>query len=352
MAADEKIIIACTAPHHGGGLGQHFSYFVELARSQGKLLSYFTPRPKPQDAAGVRVVDAVTPWLMRYTPLRFYPGAISHRINEQFDKAVAKLLPRPESACVFMGFNGQALRCFQRARDLGYSRLEIIAGNSHVLNVRRQHELAFKAYPIEKSWLSSAQVKKTLREYEMADVIHVPSEYTRQTFLKEGFPQQRLSRIHYPPDPRFVPPARKPADGVFRIVYCGTLSVFKGVPVLIEAFGKLRDSRARLTLVGGSGTRGMRRYLERALAADPRIQIKPGDPLPHLQQADVYVHPSYEDNLPYAAAEAHACGLTMILTENTGMKEFIRPGENGLVVPTGNVDALYQSLQALRPNQP
>ena len=67
----------------------------------------------------------------------------------------------------------------------------------------------------------------------------------------------------------------------------------------------------------------MRRYLERARARDPRISVVPGDPLPHLQRARLCVHPAYEDGFGYAPAEALACGVPVIVTEDTGMKELI-----------------------------
>jgi glycosyltransferase involved in cell wall biosynthesis len=43
--------------------------------------------------------------------------------------------------------------------------------------------------------------------------------------------------------------------------------------------------------------------------------------------------------------EALACGVPVIATEDTGMKEYIRPGENGFVVPTGNREAIRERLE-------
>jgi glycosyltransferase involved in cell wall biosynthesis len=121
-----------------------------------------------------------------------------------------------------------------------------------------------------------------------------------------------------------------------------------GIGVLLEAFSRLLDPAARLTLVGGSGSRGMRRFLERWRRFDNRVRIAPGDPLPHLRDADVYVHPSYQDGFGLAPMEALACGVPVIVTEDTGMKEHIRPGENGFIVPTGDWPALLQRLQEVR----
>jgi glycosyltransferase involved in cell wall biosynthesis len=121
----------------------------------------------------------------------------------------------------------------------------------------------------------------------------------------------------------------------------------KGVPDLIEAFTRFRLREAELTLVGGTATRGMLRYMQQAMARDPRIRLSPGDPLPHFRRADVYVHPSYEDNLAYAAGEAIHSGVPAILTFDTGAKEYLREGENGWVVPTGDWQAILDRLEKL-----
>ena len=116
------------------------------------------------------------------------------------------------------------------------------------------------------------------------------------------------------------------------------------MPLLIEAVGKLADPDLRLVLVGGSDTRAMRRFVQRACARDCRILLKVGDPLPHLRRATLCVHPSYEDGFGYAPVEALACGTPAIVSENTGAKELIEPGRNGAVVPTGDADALAQAI--------
>jgi glycosyltransferase involved in cell wall biosynthesis len=244
----------------------------------------------------------------------------------------------------FVGFVGQSLRSFKRARQLHAQRLELHAANSHVDNVVRQHAKATKRYPIEHPWIGEGQHAKTLKEYDEADVIWVASEYTRRTFLEAGVLEKKLVRIHLQTDPRFRPPTVRPSDGIFRVVFVGNLTVGKGVPLLVEAFSRLSSPDAELTLVGGWSSSGMRKYLKQAIAGDPRIRIAPGDPLPHLQKADVCVHPTYEDGWAYAPAEAMACGVPIIVSDDTGMKELVREGVNGYVVPTGNEDALYERL--------
>ena len=339
--------IACSAAHGGGGLGQHFAQIVEDARAESLLTGYYGPGIKPgDDDAGQVVTESLSPWLFQYTPLRFDSGAKSYVSGDLFDRAVAGRLQGPLGE--YIGFGGQALRSFRRARQLGAGRLGLVAANSHVKNVSRLHAQAHRLYPLERSWLNAAQVQKTLREYEMADVIYVASDYTRQTFLAEGFPEDKLRRVLYDTHSRFQSRAARPeSDGVFRIVCTGSLTVMKGIPVLLDAFARLNGD-AELTLVGGWASRGMKRYLLEQTARDPRIRLAPGDPLPYLLRADVYVHPTYEDGWSYAPMEALACGVPVIVTEDTGMKEEVREGINGHIVPTGAWEPLLERLEHFR----
>ena len=100
----------------------------------------------------------------------------------------------------------------------------------------------------------------------------------------------------------------------------------KGIALLLEAFDRLSISNAELRIMGGWSTRSVRRRIQNRIAQDPRITVQPGDPLPVLQKADVFVHPSYEDGFGYAPMEALACGVPVVVTEDTGMKEYVRDG--------------------------
>ena len=40
--------------------------------------------------------------------------------------------------------------------------------------------------------------------------------------------------------------------------------------------------------------------------------------------------------------------MPVLVTEDTGMKEYVSPGQNGFVLPTGDVDALAEHLRMIR----
>ena len=59
---------------------------------------------------------------------------------------------------------------------------------------------------------------------------------------------------------------------------------------------------------------------------------------------DVLVLPSYREGFPRAPMEASAMGVPAMVTDIRGCREAVVHGENGLLFPVGDADALAQSL--------
>ncbi len=115
-------------------------------------------------------------------------------------------------------------------------------------------------------------------------------------------------------------------------MYVGSLSVAKGVPLLIDAVRRLPHPDMRLRARRRLGN--ARACAASCSARAPRTRasaVCPGDPLPRLRAASLCVHPAYEDGFGYAPAEALACGVPVIVSEDTGMKELIDRGATALV---------------------
>jgi glycosyltransferase involved in cell wall biosynthesis len=68
-----------------------------------------------------------------------------------------------------------------------------------------------------------------------------------------------------------------------------------------------------------------------------------------LSAADAFLFPTERDEAaPLILPQAMACGLPVITTTCGGIPEVIdRPGENGLLVPPGDVKALVQAAAAV-----
>ena len=138
---------------------------------------------------------------------------------------------------------------------------------------------------------------------------------------------------------------------VFTFVFVGRIVRDKGINELCRAMDKLsRSVQARLILVGNfedsldpisDEARGI-------IEKNPAIESvgpKYGDELlSYYAASDCFVFPSYREGFPNTVIEAGAMGLPSIVTDINGSREIINHGENGVVIPSKDADALYEAM--------
>jgi glycosyltransferase involved in cell wall biosynthesis len=338
-----RFVVSCSAPGGVGGLGRHLDEILGALDRRAQPTVRIDGSARAGDrSARLRPRLPSRSEVLARLPMRFSAATRLLAYSVDFDSYAARRLPAADH---LIAFNGTALAQGRAARRAGFQSVSVVAANSHLKKVVRQHALAHRQYPLEGSW-APRLVRRNVLEYAQADRIYVASRYTWESFTEEGFADDVLSLFPLTPHPRYVPEATPNPSATFDVVYVGSLSVAKGVPLLIDAFRRLSHADMRLVLVGGWRSRGMRRFIEEARAQDPRIDVRPGDPLEHLRSARLAVHPAYEDGFAYAPAEALACGVPVIVSEDTGMKELIDPSRNGVIVPTGDLDTLTETIAA------
>ena len=64
-------------------------------------------------------------------------------------------------------------------------------------------------------------------------------------------------------------------------------------------------------------------------------------------KSDCFVMPSYREGFPNTVMEAGAMGLPSVVTDINGSREIIIHGENGLIVPSKDTDALYEAMKQM-----
>lgn len=138
---------------------------------------------------------------------------------------------------------------------------------------------------------------------------------------------------------------------VFTFVFVGRIVRDKGINELCQAMDKLSKSvQARLILVGNfedsldSISDDARGIIKRNPAIES-VGPKYGDELlSYYAASDCFVFPSYREGFPNTVIEAGAMGLPSIVTDINGSREIIRQGENGVIVPSKDADALYEAM--------
>ena len=125
-------------------------------------------------------------------------------------------------------------------------------------------------------------------------------------------------------------------------LFVGTLTERKNVVRLAEAFERLGDETATLTLVGDgplrpalSGRRGVK-----LVGAVPHDEIRE-----HIAAARVVCQPSLVEPLGQALLEAMAMGRSVVATNVGGPPEFVSE-ESGVLVDPLDVDAIARGLAA------
>jgi glycosyltransferase involved in cell wall biosynthesis len=142
----------------------------------------------------------------------------------------------------------------------------------------------------------------------------------------------------------------------FVVLFVGKLIARKRPEDLARAVAKLRahqPGRPIYALFAGNGV--LMDALQKVRAETEAPCVLAGfinvDRLPHFYcAADALVHPSESDPHPLVTSEASYLGLPLILSDRIGCigpSDTARPGENALIYPCGDVQALAEALLRL-----
>ena len=147
----------------------------------------------------------------------------------------------------------------------------------------------------------------------------------------------------------------QPDDFVF--VFVGRIVSDKGINELIKAFSELQavennePAGIKLLLVGG-----LENDLD-PLNPETLAEINQNkdiisvgfqrDVRSFFAIADALVFPSYREGFPNVVMQAGAMGLPSIVSDINGCNEIIIEGENGLIIPSKNVEKLKEKMLTL-----
>ncbi|MCC6697212.1 MAG: glycosyltransferase [Candidatus Hydrogenedentes bacterium] len=140
------------------------------------------------------------------------------------------------------------------------------------------------------------------------------------------------------------------------LIFIGRLTAAKGIPVLLEAVAKLRESNpgVRLVLVGDGPDRDW--IVSRAAELGLRDCVEITGYLSldaikeRLLQADVFVMASFAEGVPAVLMEAMASGLPVVATRIAGIPELVDDGVSGFLVPPGDAASLADRMRTLLDN--
>lgn len=258
-----------------------------------------------------------------------------------FDHGVAALMGSPD---LYFGWSTMCLESGRRAKRRGaHFVLDRACPHRDFQEslLERESARVGAIFSCQPDWFRQRQ----LEEYEHADAILVPSEYTARSFpphLRPKVVKAPLSgRCSYPEDLNL---RRKT---VFTVGVLGGNPLRKGYLYLFKAWKKLGLPKAQL-LVRSGGFSGYPALEAISKSMDNcELVSSVRDITNFYRRCDVFVLPSIDDGFGMALIEAMACGCACITTTNTGASELLTHGQDALIVEPANEDQLANSILTL-----
>ncbi len=149
--------------------------------------------------------------------------------------------------------------------------------------------------------------------------------------------------------PRFAKPEER------LLVHLSNFRPVKRVTDVVEIFARVaKASPARLMLIGDGPDRSTAEYLAAKHGVQDRVHFlgKQDNVNELLPLADLMLMPSEMESFGLAALEAMACSVPTIATRVGGVPELVRDGQNGLLFPVGDIDAMSSAAIALLGDPP
>lgn len=181
------------------------------------------------------------------------------------------------------------------------------------------------------------------------------SESTRADLVERGLRRREIEVIPNGVDVESLRPA---ADGEGRydeptILYLGRLQRYKRVDLPLRAVARLREDGLPVRfLIAGKGRHRSALEAERdRLGLDDAARflgyVSEEEKAELLRRSWVHVLTSPKEGWGIANLEAAAAGTPTVASDSPGLRDSVRHGETGFLVPHGDVDALAGKIRTL-----
>jgi glycosyltransferase involved in cell wall biosynthesis len=138
------------------------------------------------------------------------------------------------------------------------------------------------------------------------------------------------------------------------LLYLGRLRHYKRVDLILRALVRLRENgiSTRLLIAGTGDDEGrLRREASRLDLSEDEVHflgfVSEEKKVELLQRAWVHILTSPKEGWGITIVEAGACGTPTVASDAPGLRDSVRDGETGFLVPHGDTEALAQRVGLL-----
>jgi glycosyltransferase involved in cell wall biosynthesis len=206
----------------------------------------------------------------------------------------------------------------------------------------------FSGDPVEFQSSSQARLLRAARDRELRCAAQVlcPSGFLAGLVRGWGIPEERISVLPNPTPPVPALPEPEPHERPL-LAFAGRMTAPKALGVALQAVAMVPE--VDLELAGDGDERAALEAQARELGLDGRVRflgsLSRDEVLALFRRADAALLSSAWENFPHTLVEALAVGTPAIATSVGGVPEIVTDGENGLLVPPGDPDALAGAIR-------
>jgi glycosyltransferase involved in cell wall biosynthesis len=187
----------------------------------------------------------------------------------------------------------------------------------------------------------------------VARIVTISKGITAELQQSLAMPADRFQVIHNPVDTRRIREEAEravdiPAEAYPILVAAGRLDPQKNYPLLLRAVSRVvREQPVTLYILGEGSERPRLESLIQSMRLESHVRLLgfQRNPYPYLKRADLFVLSSDYEGFANVVVEAMAVGTPVIATDCPyGPREILADGKYGILVPTGDEEALAQAI--------
>jgi glycosyltransferase involved in cell wall biosynthesis len=209
-----------------------------------------------------------------------------------------------------------------------------------------------EGFPLK--WVSLTAKKKEIKINQSFARMVVVTEFMKEELLTNGFDEQKIE-IHAPVPLMGDPSIRSTFSDRNLILYAGQIIRGKGVDLLIKALSKL-STNFECIILGSGSHKPYCEALSRKLGLEDKVHFKGFIPQEELkgyyrETSVVALSSIWPEPIATIGLEVMRYGLPVVAFDAGGIKDWLKDGENGYLVPWADTEAFASKLEFLLNNK-
>jgi len=217
---------------------------------------------------------------------------------------------------------------------------ELIAAPEAEFSILAEHEMQ----------VSDDMLARLDGESQLADNIIVASSFTQNTLIDSGVDRDKITVLPYGVNATKFPHKLNYSDcrNKLRILFLGQMVQRKGLSYLLKSVKALHSDNIELTIVGrGRFDENLLREYSACIDFNVVRGLSHKELVKCFHDHDVMVLPSIIEGFGHVILEAMSTGIPVICTKNTAGPDLFLTGDEGMVVPIRDADAISTCIEGL-----